>query len=264
VNWPEQCGIVIPCLNEAANVGVVVSEARAYLPVVLVVDDGSVDETSQLAAESGAVVLRHVRRMGKGRALATGLRWLEQKGFSWALTMDGDGQHAARDIPKFLEAATRSNAALLIGNRMRNPTEMPWLRQIVNQWLSRRLSALAGQPLPDSQCGFRLFQVGVWAALDLRTAHFEIESEMLLSFLAARQKVGFVSIEVIYQREQSKIDPIHDSWRWLRWWWQARRTYGQGRPLDPSNHREAAYPWSEASARRDEGCLICARDVTPV
>ncbi|MCI0539587.1 MAG: glycosyltransferase family 2 protein [Verrucomicrobiales bacterium] len=232
MNWRDQCGVVIPCLNEATNIHRVVAETRSYLPTVVVVDDGSVDETFRVAVQTGAFVLQHGKPMGKGAALATGLRWLRGKGFTWALTLDGDGQHAARDIPKFLEYAMRCDATLLVGDRMRGAAEMPWLRRTVNRWLSHRLSRLAGQALPDSQCGFRLLQLEIWAALDLHTSHFEIESEMLLSFIAARQTVAFVPIEVIYKKERSKIDPIHDSWRWLHWWWQARRSFAQVQALD--------------------------------
>jgi glycosyltransferase involved in cell wall biosynthesis len=239
VNWREQCGVVIPCLNEASSIGDVVTKTRSYLPTVVVVDDGSSDETSRLATQSGGLVLRHGSPQGKGVALATGLRWLDEKGFSWALTMDGDGQHATCDIPKFLDCAMQCGATLLVGNRMSEPAGMPWLRRNVNRWLSRRLSHLAGQPLPDSQCGFRLFQLGVWASLDLHTSHFETESEMLLSFIAARQKIAFVPVEVIYKTEQSKIDPIRDSWRWLRWWWQARGNFVQAHRVD-SRDRVAA------------------------
>src|SRR5262249_15068581 len=151
-------------------------------PTVLVVDDGSVDETSREAAQNGGIVFRPPRSLGEGAALARGLRGLGGGGFSWGLTIGGGGPPAARGISKFLACATQCGANLLVGNRMGDPGGMPWLRRNVNRWLSRRLSHLAGQPLPDSQCGFRLFELRMWAALDLQTSHFETESEMLLSF----------------------------------------------------------------------------------
>lgn len=168
------------------------------------------------------MVLRHPCAFGKGRALATGLSWLEERGFSWAFTLDGDGQHTPSEIPRFLLRAEESGATLLVGNRMSNPTEMPWLRKRVNQWMSRRLSKLARRNLPDSQCGFRLLHLPTWVSLDLRASHFEIESEMLLAFIRARQRIEFVPIEVIYNQEQSKIHPLRDSWRWFCWWRLAR------------------------------------------
>jgi hypothetical protein len=131
--------------------------------------------------------------------------------------MDGDGQHAPADIAAFLACAGQGRAALVVGNRMAAAAAMPWLRRQVNRWMSRRLSRVAGLELPDSQCGFRLMRLDVWRQLELRTNHFEIESELLLAFLAAGQGVEFIPIQVIYKTEQSKISPWRDAWRWFRW-----------------------------------------------
>jgi hypothetical protein len=131
--------------------------------------------------------------------------------------LDGDGQHAPDDIPIFFSCAERSNAILIVGNRMKNCRAMPWLRRQANRWMSRRLSRLTGELLPDSQCGFRLACLETLLRLPLRVNRFEIESEMLVAFLAAGQKTGFVSIQTIYKIGVSKIHPLADTWRWLRW-----------------------------------------------
>ena len=170
-----------------------------------------------LAAEAGAEVIRHDSPQGKGAALRAGWRRAVERGVAWALSMDGDGQHAAADIATFLTSAELGGAALVVGNRMSNADAMPWLRRQVNRWMSRRLSRVAGAELPDSQCGFRLMRLDVWRRLELHTTHFEIESEVLLAFVAAGQPVEFVPIQVIYKSEQSKISPWRDAWRWFRW-----------------------------------------------
>ena len=121
-----------------------------------------------------------------------------------------------------LSAAENSTAALIVGNRMANPDGMPWMRRLVNRWMSRRLSRLTNRLLPDTQCGFRLFQLDAWSALALHTTHFEVESEMLVAFIAAGHTIKFVPVQTIYKREQSKISPLRDSLRWLRWWRKAR------------------------------------------
>jgi len=184
---------------------------------VIVVDDGSTDETGRCAAEAGAEVIRHGSPQGKGAALKAGWGCAVERGFRWALSMDGDGQHAAADIPAFLSCAERGRAALVVGNRMAGAAGMPWLRRQVNCWMSRRLSRVAGLELPDSQCGFRLMRLEAWRQLELRTSHFEIESELLLAFVAAGQRVEFVPIQVIYKSEQTKISPWRDTVRWFRW-----------------------------------------------
>jgi glycosyltransferase involved in cell wall biosynthesis len=220
----DKIAVVIPCLNEARTIARLVSEVKKILPTVIVVDDGSIDGTEKLADDAGAEVLRHERTQGKGMALNIGLNRARAKGFIHALVMDGDGQHAPSDIPKFLE--TMGKAPLIIGNRMANPERMPGLRRFVNRWMSRRLSQLAGQNLPDTQCGFRLIALEPWSRLNLQTTHFETESEMLLAFIASGHPLEFVPIEVIYKNERSKIHPLRDTVRWFKWYLKIRKSFG--------------------------------------
>jgi glycosyltransferase involved in cell wall biosynthesis len=219
VNWPEICAAVIPCFNEERTIRGVVSSVRQHLPTVLVVDDGCTDATPQQATLAGATVLRHAKNHGKGEALRTGWKEAGQRGFTWALCMDGDGQHAAEDIPGFFRRAEETPASLIIGDRMQSAEAMPCLRRVVNGWMSRRLSVAAGRTLPDSQCGFRLMNLEDWSQLPIKTTRFEIESEVLLSFVNAGYKVEFVPIHTIYKGEPSKIHPWRDTVRWFKWWW---------------------------------------------
>jgi glycosyltransferase involved in cell wall biosynthesis len=229
MNWTTRCAVVIPCLNEARNIAPVVKATRRVVPTVFVIDDGSQDNTAEVAKGAGAEVLRHVFPHGKGAALQAGWRHALTRGFDWALTMDGDGQHSADDVPKFFEVAQRTGARLVIGNRMGDPRGMPMVRRWVNRWMSARISALAGKSLPDSQCGFRLIHLETWNKLAVEAAHFEIESEVLLAFARAGHLIEFAPIQVIYKSEQSKIHPVRDTVRWMRWWRRARRENGNKR-----------------------------------
>jgi len=222
-SWPGVCVAVIPCLNEEAAIGSVVEGVRGYLPRVVVVDDGSTDKTAKAARHAGATVLAQSVSAGKGAALQAGWSWAVANGFDWALCLDGDGQHSPNDIPNFFATAERTSASLVVGNRMQNAARMPAVRRCVNRLMSWQLSLLAGQPLPDSQCGFRLMNLRHWAALAIAGCHFEIESEVLFQFARAGLKIEFVSIEVIYKQEQSKIHPWKDAVRWLKWRQHARR-----------------------------------------
>jgi glycosyltransferase involved in cell wall biosynthesis len=204
------------------SIGLVVGNVRASVPKVIVVDDGSTDGTSKAARSAGADVVTCSQNAGKGAALRAGWKHAQELGFEWALSMDGDGQHSPDDIPAFFECAEQTSASLVIGNRMQNPTGMPSVRRFVNTWMSKRLSKAAGQNLPDSQCGFRLMNLAAWSALDLRTEHFEIESELTLSFARAGRKIAFVPIRTIYKSEHSKIHPIKDTLRWFRWFRETR------------------------------------------
>src|ERR1041385_6662354 len=218
MNWTADCAAIIPCLNEQAAIGSVVTAVRKYLPTVFVIDDGSADDTAKVGKRAGAVVLRHPAPRGKGAALNTGWQHAREQGFQWVLTMDGDGQHAAGDIPGFLNCAERTGADLVSGNRMSDPKTMPWLRRRVNRWMSGRISKFTQRELPDTQCGFRLMRLSAWASVNLASAHFEIESEVLLAFARANFKIEFVPIQVIYESERSKINPVRDTVRWFRWW----------------------------------------------
>ena len=215
---PTTYAVVIPCFNEGASIAAVVAAARRQFSPVLVVDDGSTDDTAVRAQSAGAQVVRHAKNLGKGAALRTGLSQARHQGFERAFTLDGDGQHAPDDMPAFLERAEQTGALLIIGNRMTNARAIPWLRRQVNRWMSRQLSRRAGRPLPDSQCGFRLIHLETWAALPLKTEHFEVESETLMAFLAAEIPVAFVPIRVIGRGRSSHIHPAADSLRWWKWW----------------------------------------------
>lgn len=225
LNWGNLCTVVIPCLNEAATIHPLVTAVRQHLTAVLVVDDGSSDDTASLARRAGAEVLSHSRPCGKGAALHTGWQAARERGFHWALVLDGDGQHSPDDIPAFLACAEVTAANLVVGNRMTDPRGMPWVRRLVNRWMSGRISRATGCLLPDTQCGFRLINLDAWAALAISSAHFEIESEVLLAFATAGDRIEFVPIRVIYENERSKIRPLRDTWRWFRWWREAKKIH---------------------------------------
>ncbi len=217
MDWKRQCAAVIPCFNEAGRIGPVIVGVQRHLPSLIVVDDGSTDATPKEAARAGAEVIRQGANRGKGLALRAGWRHARRMGFTWALSLDGDGQHAAEDIPEFFACAERTSARLIVGNRMGQGGAMPWLRRWANRWMSRCLSDMTGAALPDSQCGFRLGHLETLRRLHLSAARFEIESETLLAILAAGERVEFVPIQVIYKSSRSNICPFRDTWRWLRW-----------------------------------------------
>jgi glycosyltransferase involved in cell wall biosynthesis len=231
--------VVIPCFNEGATIAPLVVEARRQVPTVVVVDDASTDDTVARARGAGAIVVRHGRNLGKGAALRTGLSAAREQGFAWAATLDGDGQHAPADLPALRHCAEESGARLVVGDRMHAANAMPWLRRRVNFWMSRKLSRRVGRGLPDTQSGFRLIHLRTWAALPLRAERFEVESEMLLAFLAADCPVAFVPIQVIRSSRGSHIRPIADTLRWWKWW--------RGLKYSPMRVAEVGIPFSGAS-----------------
>ena len=179
-------------------------------------DDHSTDSTAQAAQSAGAEVLKLTGEPGKGAALLAGWDRASQPGFTWALTLDGDGQHSPADIPNFFMGLAPDKPALVIGNRMHNTAAMPWVRRKVNRWMTARLSRRVGLPLADSQCGFRLVHLGSLKEMGLATRHFEIESELIVAAARLGIPIKFVPIQVIY-KGSSKINPLVDTVRWFRW-----------------------------------------------
>ena len=217
-DWATKCAAIIPCCNEAEALPDVLARLQPWVPNRFVVDDGSTDATATVAAAAGAQVLRHPANCGKGKALRTGFAELSVRGYEWALVLDGDGQHAPEDIPKFFACADQTGARLVVGNRLGEPEKIPLVRRWVNRIMTTLLSRRSGRPLADSQCGFRLIHLDTLAQLTLHADHFETESELLVRWARAGFALEFVPVQVIYRHNQSKIHPLVDTWRWLRWW----------------------------------------------
>lgn len=193
---------------------------------MIVVDDGSYDATSQIAQNSGAIVIEHQINRGKGAALRTGFQYALDHKYDAVITMDSDGQHDADDIPKFLEAFESKTSALMyrdtkpigiiLGSRMQDISTMPAIRKVTNKLTSFVGSLLAHQKLTDSQSGFRLISSNVLRTVQLETTGFEMESELLIKASKTGFRIISVPIKTIYGQEVSKIDPVLDTYRFLR------------------------------------------------
>jgi len=208
--------IIMPAYNEAKTIGDLVTAIKGFGLEVLVVDDGSMDDTVTLAEKAGAVLIKHDENLGKGLCLKDGFEYAKTRGFDAVIAMDADGQHSPDDIPKFIEKAHSSQVGMVIGNRMENTRNMPLLRVLTNKFMSWLLSKKCGQKVPDTQCGFRLIKREVLESVTIDTSHFEIESELILK--AARQgfRLESIPIKSVYGREHSKINPFIDTLRFAR------------------------------------------------
>src|ERR1051325_6408422 len=150
---------LIPCYKEASGVAQVVRRACRHVETVVVIDDGSPDATAEAAKTAGATVLRHEVNRGKGAAIATGLQHALANGYELMIFLDGDGQHNPDEIPKFIETHRKSQASIVLGNRMSDLKNMPTIRKWTNQFTSWMLSRMAGQRIDDSQCGYRMLHL---------------------------------------------------------------------------------------------------------
>lgn len=208
---------LIPAYREARHIRDVARRAALQLERVLVVDDGSADRTAEEARAAGVDVLRHERNRGKGAAIKTGLRALsEESRYRYVLMLDGDGQHLPEEIPRFLEEANRSGAALIVGSRMSDLRTMPLVRRLTNSFMSWSISWLCGQPVPDSQCGFRMIRTDFAPALFCESDNYDYETEMLVIASNMGHRISSVPVSTIYGDETSKIHPVRDTVRFLR------------------------------------------------
>ncbi|MFA5320588.1 MAG: glycosyltransferase family 2 protein [Candidatus Omnitrophota bacterium] len=207
--------VVIPAYNEIANISWLVSSLKKKGYAVLVVDDGSTDDTASAAETAGAVVLRNDVNMGKGASLIRGFSYVKQKGFDGVIVMDGDGQHLPEDIPVLLRSAG-AGGSLVVGNRMAKPGAMPFSRWLTNKIMSLLLSCLTRQSIPDSQCGFRFIAAPLLEKLKLSCSNYEIESEMLMDAGRSGYKIFSVPVKSVYRGTKSQINPVIDTLRFFR------------------------------------------------
>jgi len=207
--------VIIPGYMEVGRIGRVVEGIRKYCNNVVVIDDGSSDNTSVEAKNAGAVVIKHEANQGKGASLYDGFKYAREHGFDFVITMDADGQHDPEDIPVFTRVYSGADTQVLIGNRMSNPACMPLIRRWTNLFMSWLLCRKMGQLIPDTQCGYRLYRCDVLKGISILSRHFEAESEILLRLSDKGIRIGSIPIKVVYRDEKSKIHPVRDTIRFF-------------------------------------------------
>jgi len=208
--------VLIPSYNVGSIIGDVVKKIKDMDLEVIVVDDGSTDDTEKVAADSGAVVVRHAQNLGKGASLKKGFDFiLRTTDFDSVIIMDGDGQHSPKDIRKFILHAREQDDDIIIGNRMDLTKDMPLVRILTNKIMSSVLSTLCKQRIPDTQCGFRLIRRGVLEKIKLESSKYDLESELLIKASRKNMKIASIPVESIYRDELSRIHPVKDTFRFL-------------------------------------------------
>jgi glycosyltransferase involved in cell wall biosynthesis len=212
----NNAAVVIPAYNEVKHIADVVTRARRQMDHVLVVDDGSTDETEKEARSAGADVLVHSENRGKGESIKAGLRYWLERNFTWVIILDADGQHRPEEIERLFDAAGSDGAPLVIGTRMNDVSSMPLVRRLVNRYMSGKISRVCKQNIPDTQCGFRMLHRELIPAVLGGTNRFDYETEMLI--LASRKGFKIVStpITTVYSDEVSSIHPIRDTIRFFK------------------------------------------------
>jgi len=214
----ESTAVVIPAYNAARHLEDVIASVAAYVARerVIVVDDGSRDDTAAVARGAGASVIVHEVNKGKGAALRTGILAAHERGYLYAVTLDADGQHNPDEIPAFVARWVETGADIIVGDRMAATKDMPFVRLATNRLTSAVVSALARQRVPDSQNGYRMISTALFARLPLVTTRYDTESEMLIRAGRLGATIASVPVETIYGEEDSSIHPVVDTVRFFR------------------------------------------------
>jgi glycosyltransferase involved in cell wall biosynthesis len=212
VEWTASACVLVPAFDAARSVGDVIGAIRAHLPElgerVVVIDDGSRDDTAGRARAMGCEVLAHGQNRGKGAALKTGLATAHARGWTVALTVDADGQHPADEARRVLYAAP-DPTALVLGVRDLARDGAPAKNRASNAISNYFLSRFARRPLRDTQCGLRRYPVSATLALGARGDRYDFEAEALL--LASRAGVPIVELDVrvFYPPEHERQTHFH-------------------------------------------------------
>jgi glycosyltransferase involved in cell wall biosynthesis len=211
----SEIGVVIPAYNAGSTLqGVIdalcgIGFSRDH---IVVVDDGSCDNTAEILRSSDVQSIFHVYNKGKGAALKTGFEYMGKRSLQGVVTLDADGQHRIQDIPLLL--AQKHEYDMVIGTRS-DVTVMPSLRLLVNRITSLVISIMSRARIPDVQCGFRYISMPVLKCIRLRTNHYQTESELVYRAFRRRFRVGFVKVATLYDTERSYIDPMIDTLRFI-------------------------------------------------
>ena len=227
--------ILIPAYNEAATLRDLAARALKISPCVIVVDDGSTDDTARVVQDLPVVLLRNAKNQGKAASLWRGMQHALQLGAEAVVTLDGDGQHAPEDIPRLIGASRAHARHIIIGARFKDASVMPRSRYIANRIANFWISWACGQRLEDSQSGFRLYPADLLGVLSLnhdKTHGFVFESEVLIEAARLGYRSLPVAIPAVYRPGARPSHYRHgDSWhitRMVAWRLLSRGLYLPG------------------------------------
>jgi glycosyltransferase involved in cell wall biosynthesis len=187
--------VVIPAHNEERFIGSVILRVHKFVDKIIVVDDGSVDATAEIAEAAGAIVMRHKQNQGKGMALNTGFQYARKSTPDMVVTIDADGQHIPEEIMRLSAPILDGKADIVVGSRYLEKTSRVPIHRV---WGHRFFNLLTGQAsgvsLSDSQSGFRAFSRRALETITFKSHGFAVESEM--QFLASEHKLNIVEVPI--------------------------------------------------------------------
>ncbi len=189
---------VIPAYNEASRIAQVVRDAKRYVHTVIVVDDGSTDQTGEIAKKEGAFVVQHLENGGAGAATMTGIDAARAMGATTVVTLDADGQHDPADIPLLLKPIADDQADIVFANRFGQRNHIPAIRRAFNGIGNVVTLFATGKWVSDSQCGFKVFGPRALREVELRMRGFEFCTEIVREAAQHHWRTDEIPTKVLY------------------------------------------------------------------
>ena len=212
-NHSEYC-VLIPTYNNDQTLKDVVLRVQSITNDIIIINDGSTDKSSEiLASFKNITLINHETNLGKGKALSSGFEEAINQGYKYAISIDSDGQHYPEDIPLFLERMNQIPNHLLIGARQLKEAGQPGKNSFANKISNFWFTVETGLNLPDTQSGFRMYPLNKIKNLNLKTAHYDYELEILVKSFWKGIKIESVPIRVYYPPQGERVShfkPIKD------------------------------------------------------
>ena len=189
---------IIPAYNEETRVGNVVRDVQNFVDEVIVIDDGSHDDTAAVAEQSGAIVLQHLENCGAGAATMTGIDAARLRNADIIVTLDADEQHSPEDIPDLLRPILEHQADIAFANRFGQRNHIPFIRRLANAVGNMITFAATGKWVSDSQCGFKVFGPKAVKEVNLRMSGYEFCTEIVRECVQRRWRSVDIPAKVLY------------------------------------------------------------------
>ena len=203
---------MIPAFNEEATLPGLIQAAKAYVPDIMVIDDGSNDATTLVSVMAGAMTHRFATNLGKGEALKAAFEYAVSQNYDWVFTMDGDGEHDPTDLSKFFSLLERFD--LILGTRSTRGRTV--IRRSGNSVANLLVSAVSRQRIYDSQTGFRAYRVQLLRNVPLEGRRYELETEVIIKASRRGFRIGQVDIRAVATDRASHFNLLPDSLLFFR------------------------------------------------
>ena len=200
----------IPAYNVETMISDVVTRSKQFVDMVIVCDDGSVDDTIKQASKAGAVVISHEKNLGKGAALKSLFNYCIKIKADIVVTIDGDGQFLPEEIPKLTKSMIENNSDVVIGYRFEDNEEMPAYRKVGNKFLDHMSNSISESPFRDTQSGFRSYSNKAVNIINFNHVGFTADAEILIDASKKGLKISEEKVTVLYDtgRKTSTKHPV--------------------------------------------------------